>query len=70
MAVFASFVVLAIVELLVQELVMRLSGLTTEQLLANSILWTALGVTQGLVMILVAVLLSKFRQPAEGLWKE
>lgn len=69
MVVFVSTAVVALVELAIQEPFLYFSGMQIEQLVQNQTIWTLLGITQGVVMILLALVVRKIVKPKQDMWK-
>jgi hypothetical protein len=67
--VLASFATLATLEILLSELFSYIIKLDLQFLTPNSILWKLVGLPQAILMILFALLVSKYKKPLEGMWK-
>lgn len=67
---FSSLVFLAILEYVLHEGVISISGLGMEELMVRPMLWASIGVFQSLIFIGIAVLISKARRIDEGAWKK
>lgn len=69
LVVFISTAVVALVELAVQEPFLYFSGMQTEEVIQNQTIWTLLGLTQGLIMILLALIVRKLFKSKKDMWK-
>lgn len=68
-AVFTSFVTLALLELLTHEVFFALMNLDPQDVLSNYTLWKLLGLPQAVLLIILAIIVSKFKKPVQGAWK-
>lgn len=67
--VFASYAILALLELSIYELTGKLFNIETSYLMSNHITQFLTGVPQTVIMIAIALGITKYRKPLEGLWK-
>ena len=69
--VFTSFFALALLEYLVSGTFFAYTHMDPEQALANEKLWSALGVTQAVILNIIALVVARFLKPTEeGSWKQ
>lgn len=68
-SVFVSFTVLATIELTIHEIVFKITGLGYEIAASDSLVWSLIGLPQSVIMILLALLVSKLRVSDKGAWK-
>jgi hypothetical protein len=69
-AVFASFITLALLELVIMEIFFAVTKLDPNVVFTgNNPLWKLLGLPQSLLLIFFALLISKFKKPKEDAWK-
>ena len=68
-AVFVCFTLLALLEALMYEATARLLHREITGIISDYLLWKIAGLPQGLLMIIAAVLMSRYRKPVEGMWK-
>ena len=66
---FTSFAVLATVELIIHEVIFTILGYEPQQIGADNIYWKLMGMPQAVIMILLALIVSKLRVPEKGAWK-
>ncbi|WP_104370859.1 hypothetical protein [Desulfocucumis palustris] len=69
MAVFTSMGLLALLESSIYEVAVKILNEGVEKLMSNAFLWKLTGLPQAIVMIAMALLISRFRRPLEGMWK-
>lgn len=70
LAVFSSFFVLAVLEYLVSTAFFAITHMDSTEALANETLWSYIGLIQSTLLIVIAVLLSRFFKPVQGAWKK
>jgi len=70
LAVCASFFVLAVLEYLVSTAFFAITKMDPAEALANETLWSYVGLIQSTLLIVIAVLLSRFFKPVQGVWKK
>lgn len=68
-AVFSSFVALALLEYTISGIFFAYSHIDAQQVIADERLWAALGVTQAIILNIIALAVSHFLKPTEGVWK-
>jgi hypothetical protein len=68
-SVFSSFAVLAMLEITVHEAFFFVTKLNPVEVINNYPLWEELGLTQASLLILLALLVARFKQPQKGAWK-
>ena len=69
--VFTSFFTLALLEYLVSGTFFAYTHMDPEQALAHEKLWSALGVTQAMILNIIALIVAHFLKPTEeGSWKQ
>ncbi len=68
-ATFTSFATLAVLELVIYEIFFSITKLEFQAVIANNFLWKLLGLPQVALMIVFALLLSKYKIPEKGAWK-
>ena len=69
MAVFASFVTLAVLEFMIYELLFAMTTLDFQAIQSNKLLWNLVSLPQTVLLIITAVLISKFKKPVPEAWK-
>lgn len=69
MAVFASFVTLAGLEIIIYELFFAMTKLDFQAIQSNELLWSLVALPQTVLLIIIAVLISKFKKPVPEAWK-
>lgn len=69
LVVFASVFTLGLLELLTHELFFTLTQIDVQDAMSNDMLWTLLGIPQGILLNILAVVIAKFLKPKQGLWK-
>ena len=67
--VFAAFATLAALEFLFSELFFSVIKLDPQSVISNNLLWKLIGMPQAILMIIIAMLVSKYKKPREGMWK-
>ncbi|HAU32548.1 MAG: putative membrane protein [Desulfotomaculum sp. 46_296] len=67
--VFTSMALLAILEYLITELFLWISRLSIEALCSNNLLWLFSGLFQAFLMILAAIITTKYIKPDREAWK-
>ncbi|MDR9787906.1 MAG: hypothetical protein RJR37_11795 [Peptococcaceae bacterium MAG4] len=67
--VFAAFATLAALEFLFSELFFSVFKLDPQSVISNNFLWKLIGMPQAILMIIFALLVSKYKKPREGMWK-
>lgn len=67
--VFASFATLALLELTLCELFFKITKLDFQTTISNYLLWKLVSLPQAVLLIIIAVLISKFKKPVQGAWK-
>ncbi|MGI6492509.1 MAG: hypothetical protein ACOX0T_08910 [Pelotomaculum sp.] len=68
-AVFGSLVIIAVLELTLQEAFFSITKFNRDEIIANSPYWLGLGLLQGILMIFFAFIAARFKQPQKGVWK-
>ncbi|WP_104370733.1 hypothetical protein [Desulfocucumis palustris] len=66
---FASFALLALLEVPMYELISSLLNKEVSNLMSDNYVWLLVGLPQVAIMIAIALLISKFRKPMEGMWR-
>jgi len=69
-AVFASVVTLALLEYVVSELVFTFMNLDPVTATADEVFWTKVGIIQAILMIILALVVSRFYKPQPNGWRE
>ncbi|SFG93422.1 hypothetical protein SAMN05660649_03204 [Desulfotomaculum arcticum] len=69
MVSFVSFALLALLEVPLNELFSILIKVDINQLISDTYTWMLTGLSQAVIMIAIALLVSKYRKPLEGMWK-
>lgn len=69
-AVFSSFVIIALLEFVVSSTFFAYSQMDAQQVIANEPLWAAVGIFQAAILIIIALVISHFHKPNEGVWKQ
>ncbi|MGI5911582.1 MAG: hypothetical protein ACOX6E_03240 [Syntrophomonadaceae bacterium] len=69
-AVFSSFVILAVAELLISKTFFAITQMEPSQAFANTQLWSLVGLVQAILLMVIAVVIAHFRKPNEGAWKK
>lgn len=67
--VFATFATLAALEFFISELFFSVIKLDPQSVISNNLLWKLIGLPQAISMIIIALLVSKYKKPTEGMWK-
>lgn len=68
-SVFASFSILALLEIAVHEAFFFMTKLNPSEVIGNYPLWIELGMPQAVLLIVFAFLVARFKQPQKGAWK-
>lgn len=68
-SVFASFAILAVLEIAVHEMFFFITKLNPYEVIANYPLWIKLGMPQAILLVVFALLFARFKQPQKGAWK-
>jgi hypothetical protein len=68
-AVFSSFVTLALLEYFVSNTFFSLSKTDPQDVIANEGLWAAIGVVQAFILNMIALLIARLMKPTDGAWK-
>jgi len=68
-AAFASFTTLVMLEFLINKLFFSITKLDPQAVILNDLLWSMLGLPQVVLMILAAVIISKFKKLDKDAWK-
>lgn len=68
-AVIASFVTLAVLELTIHELFFAIMKLNFQAVQSHYLLWTLVSLPQAVLLIAIAALISKFKKPNQGAWR-
>ncbi|MTI85830.1 MAG: hypothetical protein FH756_18520 [Firmicutes bacterium] len=69
-AVFASALLLATLEILLHEFFFSLIGLETQKIVSDYLIWKLIGLPQAFLMLIVSILISWFYKPFESAWKK
>lgn len=69
LAVFASVVILSILELGIHEIIFTFSSLDPVTSMEDDTLWSKLGMVQAIILNLIALIISRFLKPVAGKWK-
>ncbi len=64
-----SSIILAFLELIIHEIIFSLLKLEPQRVIENDVLWTLLGLPQAVIMILIALLTTRFLTPRQDAWK-
>ena len=67
--VFVAFATLAALEFLFSEFFFSVFKLDPQSVISNNFLWKLIGMPQAILMIIFALLVSKYKKPREGMWK-
>jgi len=67
--VFASVAFLAILEYFISEVFIRFPGMSIEALSSNDMMWFFAGLLQALIIIILAIITTKFIKPNQDAWK-
>lgn len=67
--VFASMAMLAVLEYIITEVFILVSGMSIEAFSSNNMLWFFAGLLQALIMILAAIITTKFIKPDQEAWR-
>lgn len=68
-AVFSSFVTLAVLEYFVSSAYFAYSHMDPQQVIANEGLWATIGVIQAVILNVIAFVVAHFLKPTKGAWK-
>jgi len=68
-AAFASFTTLAMLELVINKSFISITNLDQQVFLSNYLLWKLITLPQAILMILFALIISKFKKPDKDAWK-
>lgn len=68
--VFASGVTLAFFELLIHEPLFAITKLELEAAITDNLVWTLLGLPQAVLMILMAIIISRYFKPLKDAWRK
>ena len=69
MAAFLGMVTLTLLELIICKLYFLLTKSNPNEVISNVILWKLLSLPQGILMIIFAELISKYKKPNKDAWK-
>ncbi|GBF32301.1 hypothetical protein DCCM_0495 [Desulfocucumis palustris] len=69
LVVFASFDMLVLLEYTILEEAVRLLNTDVNDLMSNAFLWKLTTLPQAILMIIFALLFSKYRKPLKDLWR-
>ncbi|GBF33413.1 hypothetical protein DCCM_2514 [Desulfocucumis palustris] len=69
LAVFFSFAVLFLLETLMNKVFIIILNIKISKLISDDTLWTLTGLPQSILLIVIALLISRYREPLEGMWK-
>lgn len=69
MVSFAGTALLALLEVIMYELIGNLFNTEVSQLLLNDYTQMLIGLPQAVIIVSIALLISKYRKPLEGMWK-
>jgi hypothetical protein len=64
-----SMVTLSLLELFIHKLLFAMTKIELQVLMSNKVLWSLFGLPQAIILILLALLVSRFRKPVQGAWK-
>jgi len=68
-AAFVSFSILLVLELTINKIFFTVTKLDPQVVISNNLSWTLLGLPQAIIMILLAVIVSKVKKPDKRAWK-
>jgi hypothetical protein len=68
-SVFTSFAILAVLEIAVHEAFFYVTKLNPQEVIDNYPLWIELGLTQSALLIFLAFLVTRVKQPQKEAWK-
>jgi len=68
-AAMSSITVLMILELAINKLFFTITRLDPQAVISNNFLWKLLGLPQAVLMILLAVIVAKYKKHDKGAWK-
>ena len=66
---FASCSVLALVEVLGYEMAEKLLHTDINNIISDELMWRMVSFPQAVLLIIIALLIAKYRKPLEGMWK-
>lgn len=69
-AVFSSFFTVALLEYIISTAFFAFTRMDLNKALADEGLWTALGIAQDIILIIIAIIIPHFIKPIEGAWKK
>ncbi|MEW5953685.1 MAG: hypothetical protein AB1815_08100 [Bacillota bacterium] len=69
LVVFVSGIILAFLEWIIHESLFALIRLNLQTVLENELLWTLLGLPQAVILLLLAVLIARFRKSVPDKWR-
>ena len=69
MVAFLGVITLTLLELIISKLYFLLTKSNPNEVISNVIQWKLLGLPQGILLILFAKLISKYKKPNKGAWK-
>ncbi|NLI12282.1 hypothetical protein [Pelotomaculum propionicicum] len=64
-----SSIILAFLELIINEILLSLLKFELQQVIENDMLWTLLGLPQAVMIIFIALLTARLMTPREDMWK-
>ncbi|MEW6275593.1 MAG: hypothetical protein AB1556_10870 [Bacillota bacterium] len=67
--VFVSGVTLALLEIFLYEFLFAITKVEPQVAMANRALWSLFGLPQAIIMIFLALLITRYKKPAQGAWK-
>ncbi|WP_157862996.1 hypothetical protein [Desulfofarcimen acetoxidans] len=66
---FLSLITLTLLELVIYKIFVMMTKYDPDYIISNIILWKSLGLPQGILMIIFAIIISKYKKPYEGAWR-
>ncbi|GBF32177.1 hypothetical protein DCCM_0368 [Desulfocucumis palustris] len=69
MVVFAGIAAVALLELTMFKVLVRLLNIDINKFMSDVFLWKLAALPQAIMMIVFALLISKYRKPLEGMWR-
>jgi len=69
MAAFLSIITLTLLELIIFKLYFLLTKSNPNEVISNVILWKLLGLPQGILLIIFAKLITKYKKPNKDAWR-
>lgn len=66
---FASFSVLALLEVLSYEMAEKLLQADINTIISDDLMWRMISIPQTVLLIIIALLIAKYRKPLEDMWK-